>query len=56
MSFERWHHSCFDACNDGTSTSETKDTTTATNVSSSNMASKMDEGMMTPINAMMGKK
>lgn len=45
----------FTACDNGSTTTETKDTTTAMNVDSSNEEAKMDEGMMTPINAMMDK-
>jgi len=43
----------FIACDNVSTTTETKDTTTAMNVDSSNEEAKMDEGMMTPINAMM---
>jgi uncharacterized protein (DUF305 family) len=44
------------ACNDGTSTTEAKETTTTeVKADSSNVAVKTEESMMTPINAMMDK-
>jgi uncharacterized protein (DUF305 family) len=47
--------SILSACNDGISTSETKDTTTTMPVDASHEATRMEVSMMSPINAMLSK-